>query len=183
LKWASLVDSHPQHPSKRPSQRHAGVPAGVCADPTCHPVPRRSEEGLTYYRLLATNEKRLLKEDARLVSQARSRATIPVCLLSAIFGVLFAHILGALYTHTGILTQTAGTHLSTGLRTSRASGLDRFGGPSSRGLRGRDIVGGRHQFHLSESQRLFTADRSIDRWMHGRKRYCFGGTVVVLMHA
>eukprot|EP00752_Nemacystus_decipiens_P010484 g9341.t1 len=32
-----------------------------------------SEERLTYYRLLATNEKRLLKEDAQLTSQAESK--------------------------------------------------------------------------------------------------------------
>lgn len=32
--------------------------------------PRRQEEGLTFYRLLAPNEKRSLKEDAKLASQA-----------------------------------------------------------------------------------------------------------------
>ncbi len=85
-KWTSLVHSSPNTvPTVPPHTLLACVPI-LHAVPS-HLAPCRSEEGLTYYRLLATNEKRLHKEDARLVSQARQggqggqgQARLSVCL-------------------------------------------------------------------------------------------------------
>lgn len=53
-------------------------------------VSRRSEEGLTYYRLLASTEKRSLKEDMKLASQARALA-LP-CLVVARFVFVYTHV-------------------------------------------------------------------------------------------